>query len=349
LPPRAGVFNVEEVRKARRKRYSYYALAALVVSFASFNYKFQEAVTQIGNPYQVEGLHKLFWLRVFFGRTRSRLTGMVMEWRVPVPARVPLYSAYAWATGADLSEVRYPLDAYYSLAEFFSRTLVDGARPVADVPPNALTSPADCTVLATGDCDGSRIEQIKGASYYLPGFLGTDIRKRPSTGTASKWRYCVLYLAPSDYHHFHSPCQMSVHQGRHFAGELAPVNPMLLKQMPDLFAVNERVVLTGSWCMGGFFYAPVGAYNVGKITLDFDRRLRTNNYRSVPTYHGGDPSTKTYGNPHRFARGERLGGFRMGSSVVLVFETAAEGFEWDVTPGERLRVGEKLAHHVAVK
>ena len=54
----------------------------------------------------------------------------VMEWRVPVPARVPLYSAYAWATGADLSEVRYPLDAYYSLAEFFSRTLVDGARPV---------------------------------------------------------------------------------------------------------------------------------------------------------------------------------------------------------------------------
>merc|ERR1712224_1045492 len=86
----------------------------------------------------VGSLHTLFMLRVFFGRTRSRLTGAVMDWRVPVPARYPLYSAYAWCTGANLDEVRYPLDAYPTIGEFLARTLVEGSRPIAQVPATSL-------------------------------------------------------------------------------------------------------------------------------------------------------------------------------------------------------------------
>jgi phosphatidylserine decarboxylase len=80
----------------------------------------------------------------------------------------------------------------------------------------------------------------------------------------------VLYLAPGDYHRIHSAAQWSIHKRRHFPGTLLPVAPVVGKVVPQLLALNERVVLTGEWEHGFFSMTAVGAYNVGSIRMHFD-------------------------------------------------------------------------------
>ena len=150
--------------------------------------------------------------------------------------------------------------------------------------------------------------------------------------------YCVIYLAPGDYHRFHSPTPWVVEKRRHFAGELYSVSPYLQRTLPGLFTLNERVVLLGRWRWGFFSFTPVGATNVGSIKINFDRELRTNSLTTdtaadraaeeavkrgegysgfaEATYEGASKLLKG----HALKRGEEMGGFQLGSTVVMVFE-----------------------------
>lgn len=195
--------------------------------------------------------------------------------------------------------------------------------------------------------------------------------------------YCVVYLAPGDYHRFHSPVSWVVEQRRHFAGELYSVSPYLVRTLPGLFTLNERVVLLGKWKHGFFSYTPVGATNVGSIVVNFDRELRTNSLltdtqadhaadeakKRGETYSGYAEATyKTASNVlggHALKRGEEMGGFQLGSTIVMVFEapkgrrpTLDEGYmgadgsgrkggwQWCIEKGMQVKVGEKLGFAV---
>lgn len=193
--------------------------------------------------------------------------------------------------------------------------------------------------------------------------------------------YIVVYLAPGDYHRFHSPVSWVVESRRHFAGELYSVSPYLVRTLPGLFTLNERVVLLGKWRYGFFSYTPVGATNVGSIIINFDRELRTNSLltdtladraaqqaqaRGEP-YSGYSEATYTSASPvlggHALMKGEEMGGFQLGSTIVMVFEapkgrrpTFDEGWEiggrggrgrkggwrWCVEKGRQVKVGERL-------
>merc|ERR1712203_1252549 len=108
--------------------------------------------------------------------------------------------------------------------------------------------------------------------------------------------YAVLYLAPGNYHRFHSPAQMEFKSGRHFCGELFPVREWLLNRVDDVLSLNERVVLSGTWRFGQMHFAAVAAANVGNIYLDFDEKLKTNRLRDIVVHCGGDVSSKLYPN-----------------------------------------------------
>jgi phosphatidylserine decarboxylase len=82
--------------------------------------------------------------------------------------------------------------------------------------------------------------------------------------------FAVVYLAPGDYHRFHSPTAWVVEKRRHFAGELYSVAPYVAKRLHNLFVLNERVALLGRWRYGFFSMVPVGATNVGSIVINFD-------------------------------------------------------------------------------
>ena len=188
--------------------------------------------------------------------------------------------------------------------------------------------------------------------------------------------YIVVYLAPGDYHRFHSPTSWVAERRRHFAGELYSVSPYLQQTLPELFTLNERVVLLGRWRWGFFSFTPVGATNVGSIKINFDSELRTNSLTTDTAADRAAEEASKNGEPysgfaeatyseaskilggHALQKGEEMGGFQLGSSIVLVFEapqgrrkTFDEGWEegekkggwrWGVTKGQRIKYGEAL-------
>jgi phosphatidylserine decarboxylase len=251
--------------------------------------------------------------------------------------------------------------------------------------------------------------KMNGISYTLPSFLGTTkgaptpttlsidqsteakplsetiVRDTLSHPRQSWWPgpaprpdtalyYCVVYLAPGDYHRLHSPAAWVVERRRHFAGELYSVSPWLQRTLPGLFTLNERVVLLGRWRWGFFSATPVGATNVGSIVVNFDRELRTNSLLTdtaadraaarASEEGGGEwggfaeasyerASALLGGHPLR--RGEEFGGFRLGSTVVLVFEAPrtrraggerSVGWRWGVEMGQAIKVGQALGEVV---
>lgn len=314
---------------------------ALACTFTcTMQYKFKECVEIVGNPAQITSPGTLFWLRVLFGRMRSRWFGALTEIRLPVGLRAPLFRLFAWTYSVDLEEVRYPLDSFRTFNDFFCRALKEDARPISDMPAG-LVSPVDGRVLASGVIRNAntRVEQVKGATYSVPAFLGLD----PVEFKAEKSviRYVVLYLAPGDYHRIHAPCRVKFSQGRHFCGELIPLKQSILKNVDDIFAVNERVVLSGEWGFGQMHLVAVAAMNVGNIYLDFDEKLKTNRLRDIAVHCGGDVSKKLYPEGVALETGGNIGGFRLGSTVVLVFD-APECFQWKVNLGDSVRVGEAL-------
>ncbi|KAI8065578.1 phosphatidylserine decarboxylase-domain-containing protein [Gongronella butleri] len=156
--------------------------------------------------------------------------------------------------------------------------------------------------------------------------------------------FCVVYLAPGDYHRFHAPVNWVVQTRRHFAGELFSVSPYFVNLLKDLFVLNERVVLLGKWRYGFFSMIPVGATNVGSIKINFDEALKTNRKEDIPmgtytevTYRAA--SQRLGGRP--VERGEEMGGFYLGSTVVLVFE-APLSFKFNVNAGQYIKMGEPL-------
>merc|ERR1719498_2005492 len=234
----------------RRQKYVAYGCSSVALLTAILDHKFQECVEVVGNPAQITSVHTIFWLRLAFGRTRSRAFGSLAEVTLPVKLREPFFRLYAWKYGANLDEVRYPLDSYQTFNEFFGRALRDGVRPISDVP-DGLVSPVDGTLLTCGKLvsAGERIAQVRGATYSVPAFLGlepvdTEVEEPPPV------HYAVLYLAPGDYHRIHSPAKVTFKAGRHFCGEVLPMRPSFLERIHDVFCVNERVVLSGRWNFG---------------------------------------------------------------------------------------------------
>jgi len=317
-----------------------YAVASVASVVGVLEYKFQECITVVGNPAQVTSPHSLFWLRTLFGRARSRWLGSMSEAYVPVAMRAPLYNMFASRYGVNLEEIRYPLDAYRTFQDFFGRALRDGVRPIAKLP-NGLVSPVDGCVMTHGVVEGwdARVDQVKGASYHVPALLGVDPMELAAEDR--EVHFIVLYLGPGDYHRIHSPAKCSITSGRHFSGELLPVRERLLSRLSDIFTVNERVVLSGKWRFGNMNMVLVAAANVGNIWLDFDEKLKTNRLRDIPVYCGGDISAKKYHDSHELNAGSTVGGFKLGSTVVLVFD-APKGFEFKVAPGDKVQVGVPL-------
>ena len=181
--------------------------------------------------------------------------------------------------------------------------------------------------------------------------------------------YAVVYLAPGDYHRFHSPTNWVVERRRHFAGELYSVSPYLQRTLPGLFTLNERVVLLGRWRHGFFSLIPVGATNVGSIRVNFDRELRTNSLTTDTAADRAAEAANARGEPylgfaeatyagasavlggHALRRGDEMGGFQLGSTVVLVFEAPrtrhgdggrVAGWEWRVQKGQKIKMGQAL-------
>lgn len=274
-------------------------------------------------------------------------------------------------------------DIEYSLDQLIGKSVPStpgNVTPVSESPTQpgpfspGPTKYTDTTPKRTGERIDASVEQEGTAAETLAHDasvaydIGVGGGKRSTGGRTvkegNKLFFTVVYLAPGDYHRFHSPTNWVVEKRRHFMGvflsslrlglglivvfgigELYSVSPYMAKRLENLFVLNERVALLGRWRHGFFGMVPVGATNVGSICINFDAALRTNMRGRRPppgTYTEGiysSASAVLSGQPLRPA--EEMGGFKLGSTIVLVFE-APETFEFKVQAGQKVKVGQAL-------
>ncbi|XP_036304700.1 phosphatidylserine decarboxylase proenzyme, mitochondrial isoform X1 [Pipistrellus kuhlii] len=289
-------------------------------------------------------------------RLLSRAWGRLNQVELPHWLRRPVYSLYIWTFGVNMKEAAVEdLHHYRNLSEFFRRKLKPQARPVCGL--HSVISPSDGKIINFGQVKNSEVEQVKGVTYSLEAFLGprTSVEDLPFPPAAShsfrsqlvtregnELYHCVIYLAPGDYHCFHSPTDWTVSHRRHFPGSLMSVNPGMARWIKELFCHNERVVLTGDWKHGFFSLTAVGATNVGSIRIYFDRDLHTNSPRySKGSYNDFSFVTQANREGIPMRKGEHLGEFNLGSTIVLIFE-APKDFDFKLKAGQKIRFGEAL-------
>ena len=207
------------------------------------------------------------------------------------------------------------VNAYPHFNAFFTRALRPGARPLPD-DPNAVVCPADGRISQAGDINGGRILQAKGHHFSVSELLGGDSH---DARLFDDGKFMTVYLSPRDYHRVHMPISAQLCKMTHVPGRLFSVNPLTTRVIPRVFARNERVVACFSTKWGPMAVVLVGAIFVGSMETVWHGRVTPPYRRRVTTW-------RYESDELMYARGDELGRFNMGSTVILLLPPGI--FEW---------------------
>ncbi len=257
-------------------------------------------------------------LKYFPKNALSATVGELTRVRFPRKIGTSMISAFAHYFEINVDEAEKELSQYQTINELFTRRLKLGARPIG----SGLVHPCDGTITEAGPTTSGKLLQAKGRDYSIGQLLRDESWAQELVGGV----YLTYYLCPKDYHRVHSPLDGEVVSLTHIPGKLWPVNGWSTSNVLDLFAVNERLIFKLQHSRGNVAVVMVGATNVGRMTVAFDKSVVTNRgsdaMRSLlPVPHRSPAVLKTrrYNPPHRVSRGDELGVFNMGSTVILLF------------------------------
>ncbi len=215
--------------------------------------------------------------------------------------------------------------------DFFTRELAENARSV-DQSPTAIVSPVDGTVSEAGRLNGNSILQAKGIEYTLDDLFAIDLETARGYGNGS---FATIYLAPYNYHRVHMPIDGRLVDAHYVPGDLFSVNAATASLIKGLFARNERLNLTFETERGPATLIFVGALNVGSITTPWTGEIRPRKRGVVETLSLGDA-------PRDLKKGDLLGWFNMGSTVILLFPEGAAEWTDSLSAGETVRMGDNI-------
>jgi len=260
----------------------------------------------------------------------TALAGRVARWRGGA-ATTSLIAWFVQRYRVNMIEAANPdLASYATFNDFFTRELKPGARPVAAAD---LICPVDGAISQFGPIEGQQIFQAKGHQYSSTALVGGDAALAQQFDHG---HFATLYLSPRDYHRIHMPCDGRLTRMIYVPGDLFSVNPATARGVPGLFARNERVVCVFEGARGPFVLVLVGATIVGSMAT---------------VWHGGVNAPR----PGRLCewryeeksivlkKGDEMGRFLLGSTVVMLFPKSPLQFNAAWQPGGTVRLGEVMA------
>jgi phosphatidylserine decarboxylase len=231
--------------------------------------------------------------------------------------------------GVNMSEAAEPdIARYPTFNAFFTRALRPGARPVADAD---FICPVDGAISQFGAIDDDRIIQAKNHHYSIAALVGGD---RDLAAHFQHGSFATLYLSPKDYHRIHMPCAGRLTRMIFVPGALFSVNPVTARGVPELFARNERVVCVFETEHGPFVLVLVGATIVGSMETVWHGIVNPPGARDVKEWRYQD---------RVFGKGDEMGRFLLGSTVVLLFPKERLRFNPAWAPERAVRLGEMMA------
>lgn len=236
----------------------------------------------------------------------------------------------------DMSEAKYPDPAHYkTFNEFFTRPLKEGIRPLAEES-DIIAHPVDGAISQLGDVVDGQIIQAKGHDYSLQALLGG---KEEDTAPFLGGKFATIYLAPKDYHRIHMPVDGTLSKMIYVPGDLFSVNPLTAQNVPNLFARNERVVTIFETEIGPLAMVLVGATIVASIETIWAGTVTPPAGKDVFSWNY--PTTGD--NAITLKKGEEMGRFKLGSTVILAWGANQAEFLSDQHPETVTRMGTPFA------
>ena len=223
---------------------------------------------------------------------------------------------------------------YASFNEFFIRPLKEHARPI-NQDPKALCLPADGRVSESGRIEENQLLQAKGHHFSLETLLANDF------ALADKFKngdFITTYLSPRDYHRVHMPCDATLRKMIYVPGELFSVNPFLAEHIPNLFARNERVICEFDTAFGPMVQILVGATITASMSTVWAGVINPPRAKEVMVYE----YLTTGETAVHLKKGQEMGAFRLGSTVINLFPKGAVELETYLKAGEPTKMGERL-------
>lgn len=224
---------------------------------------------------------------------------------------------------------------YKCFNDFFTRELADGSR-VIDHDRKSIVSPVDGTVSIAAQLQADRLVQAKGLDYTLDDLFAIDLDEARRYVDGS---FVTIYLAPYNYHRVHMPFDGTLVAAHYVPGDLFSVNSTTVARVRGLFRRNERLNLHFETAFGPAAVIFVGALNVGSITTPWTGEIRPRKSGVVESQSlGAAPTTLT--------KGDLLGWFNMGSTVILVLPEGVSSWDRKLVAETTLQMGETIGTYM---
>ena len=232
--------------------------------------------------------------------------------------------------GVNMNEAAEPdFTTYPTFNAFFTRALKAGARPI-EGGQKVFVSPVDGVISQLGQVNRDRAFQAKGQSFSLTELLGGDTQRATPFENGE---FTTIYLSPSDYHRIHMPMAGTLKEMVYVPGKLFSVNPTTAEQVPNLFARNERVVCLFDTEAGPMALVLVGAMIVGSVETTWAGVVAPTPHQITHWQYRGDDAVA-------FEKGEEMGRFRLGSTVIAVMPKGRAQWNAEQIAGKTVRLGE---------
>ena len=243
----------------------------------------------------------------------------------------PAIRTFSKAFGVNLDEAKNPdPSSYKSFNAFFTREIKEELRPIED---SSIVSPVDGTVSQSGPVKDGRIFQAKGQDYTVQELLACSDEEAKLFANG---QFATIYLSPKDYHRMHMPFKGDLREQVHVPGRLFSVAPHTVKTVSRIFSRNERVVANFDTEFGRLAMVLVGAINVAAIETVWDGLVTPPKGKTISRkdYASGDVVLD---------KGQEMGRFNMGSTVILVLESSSPVLSSKLVEGFPLKMGQAIS------